>query len=66
MLVGNVARIGVKRTVFIVLVEKPVGKGLLRRPWRRMVDNIEIDLEEIRGAWIGLNWLRMGTSGRLL
>ena len=54
ILVGNVARIGVKRIVFIVLVEKPEGKSLLRRPWSRMVDNIEIDLEEIRGrgCWI--------------
>jgi len=44
----------VKRIVFIVLVEKPEGKSLLRRPWSRMVDNIEIDLEEIRGrgCWI--------------
>jgi hypothetical protein len=34
-----------KITLFIVLVEKPEGKGLLRRPWSRMVDNIETNLE---------------------
>jgi hypothetical protein len=32
----------------MVLMEKPERKGPLGRPWKRMFDNIEIDLEEIR------------------
>ena len=58
-------RIGENRNVYRVLVEKLEGKGPFGRPRSRMVDNIEVDLEEMR-AWVGLNWLRMGTSGRLL
>jgi hypothetical protein len=50
-----------------ILVGKPEGKGPLRRPRRRWVDNIKIDRREI--GWdggIGLIWLRIGTSGGLL
>jgi hypothetical protein len=45
-------------------VGKPEGKRPLGRPRCRLVDNIEIDLREIE--WIGLMWLRIGTSGWLL
>jgi len=50
----------------MVLVEKPEGKWLLRRPWSKMVDNIEIDLGRNKRTWVGLYWLRIGIGGRLL
>jgi hypothetical protein len=45
----------------------PEGKRPLRRPRRRLVDNIKMNLKEIE--WAGrdwLIWLRIGTSGELL
>jgi hypothetical protein len=48
-----------------LLIGKPKGKRPLRRPRRRWVD-ITMDLEEIGLMWIGLVWLRIGTSGELL
>jgi len=65
-LVRKVARIGENRNVCMVLVEKPEGKWLLRRPWSKMVDNIEIDLGRNKRTWVGLYWLRIGIGGRLL
>ena len=43
---GHVARMEAGRGVHKVLVGKPEGKGLLRRPRRRWEDNIKMDLEE--------------------
>jgi len=54
---GHVARMGEERGVYRVLVWKPEGKrppGRLRRRW---VDNIRMDLQEVRCGymdWIGL------------
>lgn len=62
---GHVACMGEIRCSYTVLVGRTDGKGPFGRPRSRMVDNIEVDLEEMR-AWVGLNWLRMGTNGRLL
>jgi hypothetical protein len=39
---------GGKRNVYRILVGKPEGKEPLGRPRRRWVDNIKMDLEEIR------------------
>jgi hypothetical protein len=39
-------------------------KETTRRPRRRWVNNIKMDLREI--GWSGLVWLRIGTSGELL
>jgi hypothetical protein len=50
-----------KRNAYKILVGKPEGKRQLGRPRRRWVDNIKMDLREIR-----LIWLRIGTSGGLL
>jgi hypothetical protein len=36
-------------------VEKPEGKRPLARPRRRWVDNIKMDLREIR--WGGMDWI---------
>jgi hypothetical protein len=41
---GHVARIGEKRNAYRILVGMPEGKRPLRRPRRRWVDNIKMDL----------------------
>jgi hypothetical protein len=48
---------GEKRNAFRILVGKPEGKRPLGRPKRRWVDNIKMDLREIR--WDGLDWIDM-------
>jgi hypothetical protein len=53
-----------KRNACRILVGKPEGKRPLGRPRRRWVDNVKVDLREM--GWIGLIWLRIGTSGGLL
>jgi len=48
---------GEERGVYRVLVGKPEGKSPLGRPRRRLVDNIGMDLQEVRCGymdWIGL------------
>jgi hypothetical protein len=53
----HVARMGEKRNVYRLLVGKPEGKRPLRRLRRRWIDNIKLDLLEIRlnvVDWIGL------------
>jgi hypothetical protein len=45
---GHVARMGEKRNAYRILVGKPEGKTPLGRPRCRRVDNIKIDLREIR------------------
>jgi len=43
--------------VYRVLVGKPEGRRALGRPWRRWVDNIRTDLQEVVCGymnWIGL------------
>jgi hypothetical protein len=44
---GHVARRGEKRNAYRLLVGKPERKRPLRRPRRRWVDNIRIDLGEL-------------------
>ena len=54
---GHVACMGEERGVYRVLVQKPEGKRPLGRPWRRWVDNIRMDLQEVGCGymdWIGL------------
>jgi hypothetical protein len=52
---GHVARMGEKRNAHRLLVEKPEGKRSLRRPRRRWVDNIKMDLGEKK--WDGVDWI---------
>jgi hypothetical protein len=52
---GQVARMREKRNACRILVGKPEGKRTLRRPRRRWVDNIKIDLREI--GWNGMDWI---------
>jgi hypothetical protein len=54
---GHVARMGEKRNVYRLLVGKPDGKRPIGRPRHRWIDNIKMDLLEIRlnvVDWIGL------------
>ena len=60
---GHVARMGEERVVYRVLVGKPEGKRTLRRPRRRWVDNIRMDLQEVVR---GLGWPRIERVGGCL
>jgi hypothetical protein len=54
---GHVAQMGEKRNGYRLLVGKPKGKRPLGRPRRRWIDNLKMDLSEIRLSfvdWIGL------------
>jgi hypothetical protein len=48
---------GEERVVYRVLVGKPQGKRLMRRPRRRWVDNIKMDLQEVGCGYIDWNGL---------
>jgi hypothetical protein len=52
---GHIARMGPKRNAYSILVGKPEGTRPLRRPRRRWVDNIKMDLREI--GWGGMDWI---------
>jgi hypothetical protein len=43
-----------------LLVGKPEGKRPRRRPRRRWVDNIKMDLEEIE--WDGMDWIELAQN----
>jgi hypothetical protein len=49
--VGHVARMGETRNAYRILVGKPEGK----KPVRRWVDNIKMDLERDRIGWYELD-----------
>ena len=51
---GHVARMGMERGVYGVLVGKPEGKRPLGRPTRRWVDNIRMEVGCGYMDWIGL------------
>jgi hypothetical protein len=51
----RVARVGEKRNAYRILVGKPEGRRLLERPRRRWLDNIKMDLREIR--LYGTDWI---------
>jgi hypothetical protein len=52
---GHVARMREKRNAYRILLGKPEGRRPLGRPRRRWVDNIQIDLRELR--WGGMDWI---------
>jgi hypothetical protein len=52
---GHVSRMGEKKIAYEVFLGKPEGKRPLRRPRRRLVDNIKMDLREIE--WDGMDWI---------
>jgi hypothetical protein len=43
-----------------ILVGKPEGKRTLRRPSRRWVDSIKMDLREIQ--WRGMHWIDLAKN----
>ena len=54
---GHVARMSEERGVYRVLVGKPEGRRPLRRPRRKWMDNIRMELKEVGCGymeWIGL------------
>jgi hypothetical protein len=57
---------GVRCNAYRILVGKPEGKRSLGRPRHGWVDNNKMNLKQDGVAWIGLIWLRIGTSGLLL
>jgi hypothetical protein len=59
---GNVARMGGKRNAYMLLVGKPEEKRPLGRPRRRWVDNIKMDILELRDRLgrCGLDWSSSG------
>jgi len=52
---GHVARMGLKRGVYRVLVGIPEGKRRVGRPRRRWEDNIKIDLQAVGCGGSGLD-----------
>jgi hypothetical protein len=54
---GHVARMGVERNVYRVLVGKPEGKRPLGRPSCRWEDGIRMDLGEI--GWGSVEWIQL-------
>jgi hypothetical protein len=56
-LVGHVARMGMKRNAYKILMGKPEGKRPLGRSRRRWEDNIKKDLREIGSG--GMDWIHL-------
>jgi hypothetical protein len=56
-LAGHVARIGQKRNAYRIFVGKLEVKRQLRRPRRRCVDNVKMDLREI--GWGVMDWINL-------
>jgi hypothetical protein len=56
----HVARMGGEAECKHELVRKPEGKRRLGRPKRRWVDNIKMDLREIR--WDGMDWIDLAQN----
>jgi len=54
---GHVARMGERRGVYRVLVEKPDGKKPLWRPRRKREDSIKMDLQEVGCG--GMDWIEL-------
>jgi hypothetical protein len=50
---------GETRNAYRIRVGKPEGKRPLRRPRRRWVDNIKIDLREREIGWDGMDWIEL-------
>jgi hypothetical protein len=56
----HIARMRKKRIAYRILVGKPEGKRLLRRPRLRRADNIKIDLRVLEWGWYGLDRSGLG------
>jgi hypothetical protein len=54
---GYVARMGLERNVYRVLMGKPEGKRPLGKPRRRWEDGIRMNLREI--GWGSVDWIQL-------
>jgi len=54
---GHVTRMGERRGLYSVLMEKPEGKKPLGRPRHRWKDNIKMDLQEVGSG--GRDWIEL-------
>jgi hypothetical protein len=54
---GHAARMGAKSIAYRILVGKPEGKRPLRRPRRRCMDIIKMNVREI--GWGGMDWIEL-------
>jgi hypothetical protein len=57
---GHVARKRAKRNAHRVLVGKPEGNRPVGRQIRKWVDNIKMDLREIR--WVDVDWIDLAEN----
>jgi hypothetical protein len=57
---GHVARRGEKRNAYRIFVGKPQRNRPLGRPRRSWMDNIKMDLREIR--WGGMEWIDLAQN----
>jgi hypothetical protein len=48
---------GETRNAYRILVGKPEGKRPLRRPRRKSVDDVKMDIREI--GWDGIDWIEL-------
>jgi hypothetical protein len=53
--------LGEERGVYRVLLSKPEGKRLLKRPRRRWEDNIRMNLQEV--ICVGMDWIGLAQDG---
>jgi hypothetical protein len=53
----HVARMGERRSLYMVLVGKPEGKGPLGRPKRRQEYNIKMDFQEVECG--SMDWIEL-------
>ena len=53
----HVARMGARRGIYRVLVEKPEGERPLCRTWHRWENNIKMDLQEV--GIRGMDWIEL-------
>ena len=54
---GHVARVGDRRGAYTVLVGRPGGRRLLKRPRFRWEDNIKMELQEL--ICEGMDWFEL-------
>ena len=54
---GHVARMGERRSIYMVLVGKLEGKRPLGSPRRRWEDNIKMELEELGWGFGNMKWI---------
>jgi len=53
--VGHVALMGLMRNTYTILVRKPEGRRLLKRPRHELEENIRVNLKET--WWEGVEWM---------